>query len=152
MKEDLLLDKRQKNRKTFGTIFLAKNRKAGKILFPTVIFFVLNIMFFGILLIFVFRSSGGVIVYEQAYAKQIALLIDESKPVMKIKLNMEEAINLAEKNGVSKDEIVKINENFVIVKLSEKGGYSYSFFNNVDVTAYPDITNKNYIIIINKYK
>ena len=124
--------------------------KTGKMLFPTVIFIVLNIMFFGILLVFVFRTSGGEVVYEQAYAKQIALLIDEAKPVMEIKLNMEDAMKLAEKNNIDFGDMVKIENNVVTVKLSEGGGYSYSFFNDVNVTAYPDITtNKDYIIIIN---
>lgn len=124
--------------------------KAGKLIFPAVIFIVLNIMFFGILLVFVFRTSGGEIVYEQVYAKQIALLIDEAKPVMEIKLDMEDAMKLAEKNNIDSGNIVKIEDNVVTVKLSEGGGYSYSFFNDVNVTAYPDITtNKDYIIIIN---
>jgi len=136
MKGDLLLDKKQ------------KNRKAGKILFPTVIFIVLNIMFFGILLVFVFRTFGGAVVYEQAYAKQIALIINEARPVMEIKLNMEEAMKLAEKNNIDFDEIVEIENNAVIVKLSEKGGYSYSFFNDVNVTAYPD--NEFYVFSINE--
>lgn len=138
MKKDLLLDKKQ------------KNHKAGKMLFSTVIFIVLNIMFFGILLVFAFSSSGGTVVYEQAYAKQIALIINEARPVMEIKLNMEEGMKLAEKNNIGFDEIVKIEDNAVIVKLREGGGYSYSFFNDVDVTVYPDTApSKNYIIKVN---
>ncbi len=132
MKKDLLLD------------------KTGKMLFWEVIFIVLNAMFFGIFLIFVFSSSGGVVVYEQAYAKQIALIIEEAKPVMEVKLNMEEGMKLAEKNNIDFDEIVKIKNNAVIVKLGRKGGYSYSFFNDVNVTASPDIaSNKDYIIKVN---
>ena len=125
-----------------------KNRKAGKMLFPTVIFTVLNIMIVGILLVFVFRASGGAAVYEQAYAKQIALLIDSSRPVMEIKLNMEEGMKLAEKNNIDFGEIVKIENNAVIVKLSRKGGYSYSFFNDIDIDAYPD--NEFYVFSINE--
>ncbi len=136
MKKDLLLDKKQ------------KNRKAGKMLFQTVIFITLNIMVFGTLLVFVFRASGGVIVYEQAYAKQIALIINEARPVMEIKLNMEEGMKLAEKNNIDFDEIVKIENNAVIVKLDRRGGYSYSFSNDIDVTAYPD--NEFYVFTINE--
>ena len=136
MKEDLLLDKKQ------------KNHKAGKILFPTVIFIVLNIMIFGTLLIFVSRTFGGAVVYEQAYAKQIALIINEAKPVMEIKLNMEDGMKLAEKNNIDFDEIVKIENNAVIVKLSRTGGYSYSFFNDINITAYPD--NEFYVFNINE--
>ncbi len=127
--------------------------KKGTILIENVIFIVLNILFITILVLFLFRQGNGAVVLEQSYAKNIALLIDSAKPIMEIKLNMEDAINLAEKNGVNREDVVKINENIVTVKLSEKGGYQYSFFNNVDATAYPDIfPEKNYIIKINGYK
>ena len=127
--------------------------KRGTILVENVIFIVLNLIFLTILLTFLYRQGNGAIVLEQSYAKNIALLIDSSKPVMEMKLNMEDAMKLAESNNVKREEIVTIKDNIVIVKLSEKGGYQYSFFNNVDVTAYPDISpGTNYIIKINGYK
>lgn len=134
-----------------GYNFFLKNRK-GAILVENVIFIILNILFITILALFLFRQGNGAVVLEQSYAKNIAFLIDSAKPVMEIKLNMEDAIGLAEKNGVNRDDIVKISGNVVLVKLSEKSGYQYSFFNNVDATAYPDIyPEKNYIIEINGY-
>jgi hypothetical protein len=130
-----------------------KKGEAEGVIYPTVIFVVLNIMFFSILLLFVFRSSGGAVVYEQAYAKQISLIIDSAKPIMEIKLNMEEAMKLAEENKINFEDVVKIEDNLVTVKLSERGGYSCSFISDVDATAYPDaILEGNYIIIINKPK
>jgi len=127
--------------------------KRGTILIENVIFIILNLMFIAILVLFLFRQGNGAVVLEQSYAKNIALLIDSSKPVMEMKLNMENAMNLAEKNGVNREEIVRINGNIVKVKLSSKGGYEYSFFNNLDVTTYPDaFPEKNYIIKINGYK
>lgn len=135
-----------------GYGFFPQNRK-GAILVENVIFIVLNILFITILALFLFRQGNGAVVLEQSYAKNIAFLIDSAKPVMEIKLNMEDAIELAEKNGINRDDIVKISGNIVLVRLSEKGGYQYSFFNNVDATAYPDIyPEKNYIIEINGYK
>ncbi len=128
-----------------------KKGAATDVIYPTVIFIIVNIIFISALLIFVFRSSGGVIVYEQAYAKQIALLIDSAEPVMEIKLNMKEGMELAEENKISFEDIVKIKDNVVTVKLGERGGYSYSFISDVDVNAYPDESlDGNYIIIINK--
>ena len=128
-------------------------KKRGNILVENLIFIILNILFLTILVLFLYRQGNGAIVLEQSYAKNIALLVDAGRPIMEMKLNMEEAMNLAEKNGLKREEIVKITGNTVTVKLSDKGGYSYSFFNNVDVTAYPDIpTEKNYIIKINGYK
>ncbi|MEK6826971.1 MAG: hypothetical protein AABX99_00625 [Nanoarchaeota archaeon] len=128
---------------------LEKNRR-GTILIENVIFIVLNILFLMILILFLYRQGSGAIVLEQSYAKNIALLIDSAKPVTEVKLNMEDAFSLAEKNGVKPEDIVKINENVITIKLSDKGGYQYSFFNDVDATAYPDVSpNENYIIKIN---
>jgi len=127
--------------------------KSGTILIENVIFIVLNVLFLVILILFLYRQGNGAIILEQSYAKNIALLIDSAKPVTEIKLNLGDAFALAEKNGVKSEDIVKINENVVTVKLSDKGGYQYSFFNDVDATTYPDISpNKNYIIKINGYK
>lgn len=128
-------------------------QKRGVILVENIIFIILNILFISILLLFLFRQGSGAIVLEQNYAKNIALLVDASKPIMEIVLNMKDGFELAEKNGVDANDIVKITGNIVTVRLSEKSGYSYSFFNDVDVTAYPDIFPKqNYIIKINGYK
>ncbi len=107
------------------------NKKGENLILSPLIFIVLNIMFFGILLGFVFNSSNGVLVYEQAYAKQIALIIDSAKPGMNISLNMEEAVEKA-KDEKWKGKIVSIKDNIVTVKLGEGGGYSYQFFNDVD--------------------
>jgi len=133
-----------------------KRGKGGKILMENVIFIILNILFLIILVLFLARQGGGISLLEQSYAKQIALLVDSAKPGMTISLNMEKAKKIAEKNGVDFGDVVRINDNVVIVKLSEEGGYSYSFFNNVDATAYENRSNteniKEYIIKINEYK
>ena len=122
--------------------------KKGSVLVENVIFIILNIAYLSILIFFLSKQGSGVIVLEQSYAKNIALLIDSAKPVMEMKLNMEDAINLAQKNGVNKEDIVRVDENIVTVKLTPKGGYGYSFFNEVDISCYPD--GKDYIFIINK--
>jgi hypothetical protein len=118
-----------------------------------VIFILLNLVFLSIMLTFLFSQGNGAIVLEQSYAKNIALLIDASTPKMDMKINMDKAFDLAEKKEIPRDEIVKIENNTVTVKLSANSGYSYSFFNDVDVSAYADIyPNKNFIIKINGYK
>ncbi len=134
---------------------MKKREKRGTILVENIIFIVLNIAFISILLLFLVKQGSGAVVLEQSYAKNIALLIDASSPVMEMKINLKKGFDLAEKNGLAREDIVKIDNerNIVAVKLSEKGGYEYSFFNNVDATAYPDIfPEKNYIIKINGYK
>ena len=132
-------------------MFITKKR--GVLLLENVIFIVLNLIFLSVIILFLFKQGGGAIVLEQSYAKNIALLIDSAKPIMELRLNMEQGMELAEKNNVARDEIVQINDNVVRVKLGERSWYEYSFFNNVDVTVYPDVVgNPYYIIKINGYK
>jgi len=130
-----------------------KRGSKGTILIENVIFIILNLAFIVILVLFLYRQGNGTGIMEQSYAKNIALLIDAGKPVMEMKLNMEDAMNLAKANGVAREDIVKIDGNIVTVKLTPKGGYQYSFFNSVDATTYPDVyPENNYIIKINGYK
>jgi len=110
-----------------------KNKRAN-ILEGNIIFIVLNVVFLAILILFLFKQGAGAVILEQAYAKQIALLIDSAEPGMVLKLNMKKVIEVAEKNKIVPDNLVSISDNIVQVKLSERGGYSYSFFNDVKVT------------------
>lgn len=132
--------------------FLAKNKsKKGNILTENIIFIVLNLVFITILLLFLFSKTGGGSILEEKYAKQIALLIDASEPAMTIHLNIEDAIKIAEKENFPAGEIVQITGNIVTVKLREKGGYSYSFFNDVEVNANFDTLNKKeYYFVISE--
>jgi len=128
------------------------NKRGSSFLLENVIFIILNVLFLTILIIFISKQGSGAIVLEQSYAKNIALLIDSAKPVMDMTINMKDAFDLAEENGISREEIVQIKDNLVTVKLSNEGGYQYSFFNEVDVTVFPDVfPNENYIIKINGY-
>lgn len=122
-------------------ISLKMNRKA--ILYENIIFLVLNLVFFAVLLFFIIHSAGGKAVVQEKYAKQIALLIDEAKPGTKIWLDMEDAQKIAEKNNFDKNNIVRIDDENkkVIVSLEKGGGYSYSFFNDVEVDVRPDEIN-----------
>ncbi len=129
--------------------------KKGAVLMENVVFIILNILFITILILFLLRQGQGAVVLEQSYAKQIALLIDSAKPGMTMVLDMEKAKKLAEKNGIDFEDIVIKANNVITVKLSEKGGYSYSFFNDVDVSLYPDTSDPEditaYVIKINEY-
>ena len=127
---------------------IKKNKKAN-ILTENIIFIILNLVFLSILIVFVFSKSGGAAILEEKYAKQIALSIDSTKPLMIITLNMQDAFEKMDSDW-NEEDVVKIQDNNIIVQLREKGGYSYSFFNNVDVNVYPDYEG-NYIIIVNDY-
>jgi len=132
---------------------LIKNKKGSDLLQQYVIFILLNLVFLAILLTFISSKVRGVAVLEESYSKNIALLVDAATPIMEMKINMEDAFDTAEKNEILRDEIVKIENNSVTVKLSADSGYTYHFFNDVDVTVFADVyPNKNYIIKINGYK
>ena len=124
--------------------------KRGNILTENIIFIVLNLVFIVILMLFLFSKTGSASLLEEKYAKQIALAIDAAEPAMTIHLNMEDAIDAAEKENLDLGEIIKINDNVITVKLREKGGYSYSFFNDVNVIPNPDPENKEYYFVIEK--
>src|SRR3990172_8889581 len=110
--------------------------KKGTILTENIIFIVLNLAFIVILMLFLFSKTGGAPILEEKYAKQIALIIDASEPVMTIDIEMEDAIEKAQKENFPPSQIVKINGNVVTVLLKEESkGYSYSFFNDVAAEA-----------------
>jgi len=130
-------------------------KKKGTILIENVVFIILNLLFLSVLVLFLVNQGSGAIVLEQTYAKQIAMLVDSAQPVMLIKIDMAKGKKLAEKNGIDFNNVVSISGNIVTVKLSEGKGYTYAFFNDVDVSAYADEDDKGddtglYVLTINK--
>jgi len=110
-------------------------KKRGTILVENIVFIILNIIFLSVLVLFLVKQGSGAIVLEQTYSKQITMIIDSAKPEMEIKLDMEKGKKLAEDKGIDFGSAVKIIDNAVKVRLSEGSGYSYSFFNDVRVSA-----------------
>ncbi len=131
---------------------MKKIGKRGNILTENIIFIVLNLAFITILLLFIFTKTGSAAVLEEKYAKQIALLIDAAEPGMSIHLNMEDAIEKAQEEKIPPNDIVRITGNIITVRLNEGAGYSYSFFNDVEVNANFDTLNKKeyYLVITEK--
>ena len=105
------------------------------ILFGTVIFIILNIVFFVVMLLFIYSSGNRDFVYEQTYAKQIALLIDNSKPEMSLLLDISELVEIANENRKDVNEIIKLDkeENRIFVSLKGERGYNYKYFTKADV-------------------
>jgi hypothetical protein len=136
--------------------FLPQGNKRGEILIENIVFIILNMIFLTILVLFLLKQGTGTVLLEDAYSKQIALLIDSAKPGMILKLNMEDGFEVAKSKGVDFSKVVSVNKNFILVKLSEKGGQEYPFFNDVEVSAYPDLDdvskefNGYYILTISK--
>jgi hypothetical protein len=128
---------------------MKKRGKKANILTENIVFIVLTLVFLSILVLFLFSKMGDVARMEEKYAKQIALLIDSAEPGMTIHLGMEDAIEKAEKEGWNIEEIVSIDGNIVSVQMREKGGYSYSFFSDVEAHANLDEKNKEYFFVVN---
>jgi len=116
-----------------------RNKKA-KIPLETIIFLVLNLVFFIVMLLFAYSSGDREFVYEQTLAKEIALIIDNAKPGMIVSLDMTKYNEIAEKNKKPVNNTVKLNkeENRVEVNLKQKGGYSYQYFSDYNVSIKPE--------------
>lgn len=110
------------------------NKKAVNTLMENLVFILLVIIFISIMYFAITRAGSQSILYEQIYAKQIALLIDKSKPGMEIELDTFEMQRIARKNKFL-GNLIKIDngENKVNVKLIDGNGYNYYYFNGVDV-------------------
>jgi hypothetical protein len=130
-----------------------RNSKKGNILTENVIFIVLNLIFLTILLLFLFSKMGDVGILEEKTAKQIALIIDSAKPGMEISLSIKDAVEKANKENWE-GKIVFIEGNIVTVQLKEGTGYSYSFFNDVELSKNYHYANEGneYEFKIEKYK
>ena len=108
--------------------------KKSDTLMENLVFILLVIVFISIMYFAITRAGSQSGVYEQIYAKQIALMIDKAKPGIKIELDTFEMQRIARKNNFLGNLVnIDNDENKVNVKLIEGKGYSYYFFNDVDV-------------------
>ena len=99
-----------------------------------VIFFILIIIFVSSILIFGNRASKQTDNIEALYAKQIALIIDNSKSGLKLNLDISPLFEFAIDNNFNQD-IITINneENYVLIKIDKGAGNKYYFFSDNDI-------------------
>lgn len=114
------------------------NRKAkiGDIVMDNVIYLILLVIFFVAMLTFVNSKMNGAVIWEDYYAKEIAQIIDMSKPGDIITLDVQSATEIAYKNKIADFEEIFLFDNFnneVCVKLSRGKASCFSYFSNVDV-------------------
>ena len=111
-----------------------------------IVFYILNAVFFIVLLVFIFNSVHGRPVYEQAYAKQVAFLIDQAKPGTEIILDVSDICNEYKIPLINIDYVkrtytkpildaFKVDDSSkkVIVKFGTMGGYGMPYFSNVKI-------------------
>ena len=109
-------------------------KKGESILIENIGYILLVLVFVSILFFAITRVGSQATIYEQAYAKQIALVINQVESGMEIELDIFEISELARKNDF-KGQIIAIDnsENKVTVRLAEGKGYEYYFFVNNEV-------------------
>jgi uncharacterized protein YigE (DUF2233 family) len=112
---------------------MRKRAEAG--LLETIVFLILNIAFFGVMMIFAYNSGSQSFIYEQAYAKQLALLVDNAKPDMVVMVNIDELIPITLKKNKDINKVFSVDEktNEIRVNLNQKGGYGYKYFSDNSV-------------------
>jgi len=124
--------------------------KKGETLLYTVILLVVVLVFFFPLMAFAYKSSTGSLVYEEAYAKKISLILDKARPGTEILIDFREGFEIAKDNDFN-GKLLRIDtkDNRVIVSLSNQGGYSSNYITNyaIEKKEFPD---KNKIRIIVK--
>ncbi len=110
-------------------------KKRGEITLPFLIFLVLTVIFLVILFYFVYAASSGAFIYEQIYAKKIALAIDSSVPETEIFLDVGSALETAKKSKTEPKFIIDDKKGIVFVSLGSRKGFSYPFFSNYSVSS-----------------
>lgn len=124
---------------------IIRNKRGNEFLPEQIIFIVLNIAFFVILMIFIFKSSNGAIIYEQTYAKQIALLIDRAKPGTTLLLDIRDGMQVKDASKPV-EQVIKIDneKKEVIVSLGSSSGYKFKYFSDYGIEY---SIKKNYLIL-----
>jgi len=109
-----------------------KSKKAG-VLQEQIIFWILNIVFFSLILVFAVRTGSHTGIMEETYAKQIALTIDSMDKNMEVEMDLSELYKIAEKNDF-KGELffLEKDKNIIIVTAGKGEGYRYRYFSDLD--------------------
>ncbi len=131
----------------FITRYFNMEKRAEAGLLETIVFLILNIIFFGVMMVFAYNSGSQSFIYEQAYAKQLALLVDNSKPDMVVMMNIEELIPIALKKNKDINKVFSVDEktNEIRVNLNPRGGYGYKYFSDNSVKLE---VRENYLFVI----
>ena len=111
---------------------LIRNKRGFKILYAAVIFVILNLVFISVMFFFVARASSSVSFTEQAYARQVALLVDSAKPGTVIEMDIAELYVIASQKSVQPSITLNCDTNEVTVKLTSGRGYRFGYFSEIE--------------------
>ncbi len=127
-------------------------KKANTDVIENLLFVILNLIFFVGMLVFINTSGSQTFIYEEAYAKQIALLIDNAKPGMAVSMKIDELKKIADENNQAVSEIFSVENknNKISVDLDKNQGYSYRYYSDYDVELNKDRLEEGWLVIIVK--
>jgi hypothetical protein len=123
-------------------------RKEGEIVLPVVIFLVLTAIFLAMLFFFVYKSSTGAFIYEQIYAKKIALAIDSSFYGTEVHINIEKGLEISREERMIPIFKIDKEKGIVFVSLGGKAGYEQPFFSNYSISSKISSDEKTFILKI----
>ncbi len=105
------------------------------ILMENMIYLLIFILFFMLMFYFVSANNNRASFWEDFYAKEIALLIDNSEPGTSFSVDVSELSRVAIKNKIDVGRLISVNnlKNTIIVSTRHGEGTSFGFFNDVDV-------------------
>jgi len=110
-----------------------KNKK-GNILTENIVFILLTLIFISMLFTFITNMSSSTHLIEEATAKELALVISSARPGTEIQMNIDWLLD-KKQEAVEDTEVIKIEDNDVIVKLGYNSEYRYGFFSDVNVDS-----------------
>jgi len=124
------------------------NKKGVKVLYSALIFTILNVIFIAMLFGFIFIRSNDVSLPQQAYAKQIGLLIDSAKPGTTLEIDIIEILRLAEKFNYDLENSVFINEeeNEIKVQVTKNNAYIFKYYNGNELDWHIDIARRKLVV------
>jgi uncharacterized protein (UPF0333 family) len=120
---------------TKNNVIFFSNKKGDESLFQNLIPIILVIVFIIGAMYGINRFGSQATIYEQVYAKQIALAIDKAKPGTNITIDITKLYQVAEKNRFPYNSMMQINnkEKYVWVRVIAGKGYKYYFYNNAQI-------------------
>lgn len=102
------------------------NKKGVEELFETVIYVILNILFFASMITFIARQANNTAFEEKFEARRIALIIDTIRPGTELTINLAKLFSRAEENNYRGGIIQLIKEsNEIRITLAEGQGKKY---------------------------
>ena len=117
----------------------------GDLVTELIVFTVFSLIFLAALFIFIGNAGKGANVYEQMYAKKIALAIDAAKPGMIITFNISNAYKFNNQTFKILEPTNSVGS--VNVILGKGSGYTYTYFSDYKVKGEIDKKDKNSFVI-----